>query len=485
MATRPHVVVVPYPNAGNIKPALQLAKLLHRHGVYITFVNTEHNHGRVQAAMRGDGAVLDSREGFRFETIPDGLSESDRAAPDIAQRLNVSMRTHCAAPLRDLLERLGREAGVPPVTRLLPTAPMVFAPVVARELGIPAMVLWCASAASLRATMSIRELEQRGYVPLKDESMLTNGYLETTIIDWIPGMLPMSLGDLMTFIRTTDPNDFWLSFSKSVVDNCTNADALILNTFHNLEADVLAAVRGDCRCVVYSIGPLGSLLRHGGAAATDDSVRVSLWKQEAACIAWLDTQEEQRSVVYVNFGSNTVLTPEQVAEFAWGLAASGHPFLWSIRENLAPGGVGALPPAFAAQTAGRGHVTTWCPQEQVLRHPAVGCFLTHNGWNSTCEGVAAGVPMVCWPGCMDQFANCKYACDVWAVGVRLDAEVRRDQVAERVREAMASEAMRASAGRWREAADAAAAGHGGSSYQNLLAMVTALHHGSTNSELSS
>ncbi|TVU03768.1 hypothetical protein EJB05_50676, partial [Eragrostis curvula] len=461
MATRPHVVVVPYPNAGNINPALQLAKLLHRHGVYITFVNTEHNHRRVQAAMGAGAAVLSSGEGFRFEAIPDGLSESDdRGAPDAGRRLCKSVTSPCAAAsLRDLVERLGREPGVPPVTCLLPTAPMsLFALGVARELGVPAMVFWCASAASLRATMSIRELEERGYVPLKDESMLTNGYLETTIIDWIPGMLPMSLGDLMTFIRTTDPNDFWLSFSKSMVDNCTNADALILNTFHNLEADVLAAVRGDCRCVVYSIGPLGSLLRHGGAAAADDSVRVSLWKQDAACIAWLDTQEEQRSVVYVNFGSNTVLTPEQ------GLAASGHPFLWSIRENLAPGGVWALPPAFAAETAGRGHVTTWCPQEQVLRHPAVGCFLTHNGWNSTCEGVAAGVPMVCWPGCMDQFANCKYACDVWAVGVRLDAEERRDQVAERVREG---------AGRWREAA---AAGHGGSSYQNLLAMVTALHH---------
>ena len=38
----------------------------------------------------------------------------------------------------------------------------------------------------------------------------------------------------------------------------------------------------------------------------------------------------------------------------------------------------------------------------------------------TCESLAAGVPMVCWPGFADQYTNCKYACEVWGVDVRLD-----------------------------------------------------------------
>ena len=144
---------------------------------------------------------------------------------------------------------------------------------------------------------------------------------------------------------------------------------------------------------------------------------LSLWKQDTECLTWLDTQEPS-SVVYANFGSLTVLTADQLAEFAWGLAASGHPFLWSIRDNLVPGanaglGLALLPPEFITATAGRCCLTTWCPQEQVLQHPAVGCFLTHNGWNSTCESVAAGVPMVCWPGFADQYTNCKCACEVF------------------------------------------------------------------------
>ncbi|KAM0879061.1 hypothetical protein ACQ4PT_034469 [Festuca glaucescens] len=138
MARPPHAVVVPYPGSGNINPALQLAKLLHHHGVYITFVNTEHNHRRVQAT-----------EGFRFEAIPDGLVEADRDAGDYDIGLSAATSHRCAEPLRDLVRRLNGMADVPLVTCLLPTALMSFALDVARELGLPSMVLWGGSAASL------------------------------------------------------------------------------------------------------------------------------------------------------------------------------------------------------------------------------------------------------------------------------------------------------------------------------------------------
>ncbi|KAF8739378.1 hypothetical protein HU200_013862 [Digitaria exilis] len=473
---RPHVVVVPYPGSGNINPALQIAKLLHSHGVYVTFVNTEHNHRRFQDTE--GAAAVQGRDGFRFEAIPDGLSEAERGKQDYGRGLAVSTSTLCAAPFRRVIERLNGTPGVPRVTCVLPTMLMSFALGVARELGIPTMAFWTGSAAALMTHMMLRDLQDRGYVPLKDESYLTNGYLDKTVIDWIPGMPPISLGDFSSFLRTTDPNDFGLRFNESEANNCTKAGALILNTFDALEADVLAALRAQYPRI-YTIGPQGSLLRHTlDDRATNDSssTGLSLWKQNAECLAWLDMQE-QRSVVYVNFGSHTVLSPEQLAEFAWGLAASGHSFLWSIRDNLVcgggGGGVAMLLLSFTDEMAGRCHLTSWCPQEQVLRHPAVGCFVTHSGWNSTCESVAAGVPMVCWPGFADQYTNCKYACDVWGVGVRLDAEVRREQVSEHVREVMASEEMRRSASKWKEEAETAVS-PGGSSFENLMSMVRAL-----------
>ena len=218
---------------------------------------------------------------------------------------------------------------------------------------------------------------------------MTNGYLEKTVIDWIPGMPPIRLGDFSSFLRTTDPNDFGLRFNESEANKCAKAGALILNTFDGLEADVLAALRAEYPRI-YTVGPLGSLLRQNldSAAAADDSTGLSLWKQDAECLAWLDAQERQRSVVYVNFGSHTVLTPEQLAEFAWGLAASGRPFLWSIRDDAVRGG--GLPPAFVAETAGRCRVTAWCPQEQVLLHPAVELDVREPR-RRRADGVLAGV----------------------------------------------------------------------------------------------
>jgi hypothetical protein len=175
---RPHAVVVPHPSSGNINPALQLAKLLHSHGLYITFVNTEDKHRRVQVT-EGAAALL-GRDGFRFEVIPDGLVEADRGKRKYDLALSMATTIHCAEPLRELVLRLNATPGVPPVTCLLPTALMSFALDVARELGIPTMVLWTCSAAALTAQMRLRELQGRGYLPLKGNNFNTRiilGYL--------------------------------------------------------------------------------------------------------------------------------------------------------------------------------------------------------------------------------------------------------------------------------------------------------------------
>ena len=106
-----------------------------------------------------------------------------------------------------------------------------------------------------------------------------------------------------------------------------------------------------------------------------------------------------------------------------------------------------------------------------------------------CESVTAGVPMVCWPGFADQFTNYKYACEVWGVGVRLDEEVRREQVATHVGEVMGCEEVQRRAARRKEEADSSTAcacpgGGSSSSCENLLSMVGSLMKSTPSSQIS-
>ncbi|WVZ58541.1 hypothetical protein U9M48_008807 [Paspalum notatum var. saurae] len=189
----------------------------------------------------------------------------------------------------------------------------------------------------------------------------------------------------------------------------------------------------------------------------------------AECKAWLD-KKPPHSVVYVAFGSIAAPSLHQLAEMAEGLYNSGKAFLWVLRGSE----TSKIPESFVGKVKERGLIVAWSPQLEVLAHHAIGCFVTHCGWNSTMEGLGIGVPMVAMPQWSDQPMNAKYIQDVWRVGVRArpDAEgvVRKDEVERCVREVMEGEksnGLRKNAMSWREKAKRAM-GEGGSSDRNIM-----------------
>ncbi|KAE8679985.1 7-deoxyloganetin glucosyltransferase [Hibiscus syriacus] len=194
---------------------------------------------------------------------------------------------------------------------------------------------------------------------------------------------------------------------------------------------------------------------------------------QSECIKWLDSKELE-SVIYVNFGSTAVTSPQHLIEVSWGLASSMQPFLWIIKPDLVEGEATILPPEFITGTKGRGLLASWCRQDEVLKRPSVGGFLSHMGWNSTIESISARVPMLCLPNFADQQTNTWLACTKLGICMEIDEDVKRDQVEMLARELIVGEKgieMKAKAielkKRAKEAFD-----HDGSSSRNLDNLLT-------------
>ncbi|XP_015880788.2 7-deoxyloganetin glucosyltransferase-like [Ziziphus jujuba] len=463
---KPHAICIPLPLQSHIKAMLKLAKLLYHRGFYITFINTEFNHKRFLKSLGPKS--LDGLPDFVFETIPDGLPPSDEdVTQDIPSLLESIRNNLMLPPFLDLLTRINQTSTAtssnPPVTCMVTDNIMgVFTVLAGEQLGIPVAMFISFSACGFLGLTQYPALIERGFAPLKDESYLTNGFLET-IIDWIPGMKDIRLRDLPTFFRTTDPQDIMFNFALEANKRYCKASAIVIHTFDALERDVLDALSSIMPPKFYAIGPL-QLLLNQMPEESFKQIGYSLWKEDSKCLQWLDTKPPN-SVVYVNFGSITIISQQQLVEFAMGLANSKKLFLWIIRPDLVVGKSAVLPPEFEDQVKETGLIASWCPQEQVLDHPSIGGFLTHCGWNSILESLSAGVPMLCWPFFGDQQTNCRFICNEWSVGMEIDNDVKRDEVEKLVRELVEGEKgkeLKTKAMEWKKLAHEATSPHGSS-----------------------
>ncbi|KAK9677634.1 hypothetical protein RND81_11G157000 [Saponaria officinalis] len=459
-----HIVCIPAPAQGHINPMFKLAKLLHSRGFYITFVHTEFNYTRLL-----NSSTIQNLDDFKFVTIPDGLPpENKRGVLDLPELCRSLLSPGPRNAVKTLLMKLGKFSDVPPITCVITDAHTTFTYEVGEELGIKVMVLYTTSACGALGFLHYDELIKRGIFPLKDESYLTNGFLDTSV-DWIPGLLDgAKLKHLPSFMRTTDPHDIMFHFSIASVNQAIKSKSIIMNTFDDLEGQVLEEIKAKIPNLC-TIGPLNMLCQQSNL----QNFGSNLWEEDTSCLTWLD-KRSPNSVIYVNYGSLTILTRAQLEEFAWGLANSKQCFLWVIRNDLINGDPKILSNEYMEAIRDRGLVSGWCPQEKVLKHPSVGAFLTHCGWNSIVESISEGVPMVCWPFFADQQTNCFYACEEWGMGAEIgEGELKRGRVEEVVRDVMVGDKgkeIREKAMEWKKKAQDATT-LGGSSHNNFEKLV--------------
>ncbi|CAL5061079.1 unnamed protein product [Urochloa decumbens] len=237
------------------------------------------------------------------------------------------------------------------------------------------------------------------------------------------------------FVLREDPGALVSERDRLLLSLARSSGFVAVKTCAEIERpymDYLSELLGGKEIV--PVGPL--LVDDSGGGDTAGTERV---------MRWLDGQEPG-SVVLASFGSEYFMSEQQIAEMARGLDLSGVPFVWVLRfpktsaggedddDDGHAGAARALPRGFAPT---RGLVLEgWAPQRRILSHGACGAFLTHCGWSSVMESLAAGVPMVALPLHIDQPLGANLAADLGAaarVPQERFGEFRAEDVASAVR----------------------------------------------------
>ncbi|KAK4359201.1 hypothetical protein RND71_021430 [Anisodus tanguticus] len=426
-----HVVMLPFPVQGHVKPMLMLAEVLCHAGFRISFVNTDHIHDIILGNI-DKSSFLSQFPGFCFLSIPDGLSpEHPRDISSIIE-LFTSINSMGKIMFRDLIISLLRQEDLDDKETwqapccIIADGIMSLAIDVGEELEIPVITFRTYSATCTWVYFHLEKLIEQREIPVLEGNEDIDG-----LVTCIPELEKVLRRRDLPSICKCEIDHPTLKFFLEQTSKMKKASGLILNTFEDLEAPIIRQLH-SIYSKVYTIGPLQALLKSqlAGSPPIAAPATGSLRQEDRTCISWLDRQPA-KSVIYVSFGSVVVMSRDQILEFWHGLINSGKPFLWVIRPDLVFGD--GLPEEIMCPTNERGYVVSWAPQVEVLAHCAVGGFLTHSGWNSTLESITVGLPMICWPLIVDQKVNSRCVSDIWRVGLDMKDSCDRSTVEKMVR----------------------------------------------------
>ncbi|CAO2173211.1 unnamed protein product [Urochloa humidicola] len=463
-AAEPHVLLVPYPAQGHMLPLLDLAALLAARGLAVNVAVTSGNAPLLDPLLAACPSVGTVTLPFPSSPLlPAGCGENTRDLPAHLFRPFMVSLAALRAPLLDWCSTQSQHGRS--VTAIVSDFFTGWTQLLAAELGVPHVTFSPSPALHLAMSHALWR-----HLPSRRVSGDTNAD-EAVAFPEIPGSPSIPWRQLSgLFLQYVAGDEVSEAIRQLFLWNL-GSDIFVTNTFEALEAAYLERPLPDLASRrVLAVGPLSD----AAAASTTSGDRGGKPAVSAASVsAWLDAFPDG-SVVYVSFGTQKALSPPQAACVADALArASSAAFVWVARRDT------AVPEGFEAATASRGMVVRgWAPQVEVLRHRAVGWFLTHCGWNSVLEAAAAGVAMLAWPMGADQFTGARILAEAGvAVPVAEGADAVPD--AERLASAIAAavgkegETVRErAAGLGRKAA--AAVGEGGSSRRDLEELVRML-----------
>uniref|UniRef100_K3YEW9 Glycosyltransferase n=1 Tax=Setaria italica TaxID=4555 RepID=K3YEW9_SETIT len=420
-----HVILAPFPAQGHFAAFLTLAGRLHaaRPSVVITLVSTP---GKV-AALRTSASAA-AVPFLRFHALPFSPEEHGLpAGADSADAIHVRY-------FLKLFQSTGGRRRAPAACVVVADPFLAWTTAVARRLGARHAFFVSCGAVGSAVFHSLWKHLPHLRAPGADAFVLPDHPEVNVYGSQLPRHLLLGDG--------TDP---WSVFYRQQILLGYGTDALLVNTtdtgrelgfspgclcnrdkrsrlWEEFEPAGLRMLRRTMGVPVLPIGPLVRVpIQHTSHREPDsDSI-----------VRWLDARNKS-SVLYISFGSQNSLRPEQMMELAAALELTGRPFVWTIRPPMVlddtNGNTGTvtsdkwLPEGFEERMSANDTgllVHGWAPQLSILAHASTSAFLSHCGWNSVLESVAHGMPVLGWPLQGDQFFNCKMLEQEWGACVEV------------------------------------------------------------------
>ncbi|KAM5581609.1 UDP-glycosyltransferase 90A1-like [Rosa sericea] len=455
---RRHVVLFPFMSKGHTIPLLHLSRLLLSRGLAVTIFTTPANRPFIDQFLSGASAAsvvdIPFPQNIHPE-IPAGVESTDKLS-SVAERLFYPFALATKHMQDDFEKALG---SLPRVSFMVSDSFLWWTLDSATKFGFPRLAFYGFNNYAGSVT---RFVAQNGLLhgPESDNELIT-----LTRFPWIK----ITKEDFGSSFRNHSPEGS--EFLMNVVGAVGNSFGVVTNSFYELEpvfVDYWNTESSPSKS--WNVGPLCQLKPKPVLVLQDDK---PVW------IEWLDKKKVHGSrVLYVAFGTQAVISSEQLQEIANALEKSDVNFLWVIRKKES---YTWWDSEFEERVRGRGMVVSeWVDQTEILNHESVEGFLSHCGWNSAMEAICAGVPILAWPMMAEQPLNARMVVEEIKVGLRVetcDGSVRGfvkaeglEKMVKKLMEGQEGEVVRKKVKEVGEVARKAVE-EGGSSWQTLQSLI--------------
>ncbi|KAJ7981783.1 UDP-glycosyltransferase [Quillaja saponaria] len=390
-----HIAMFPWLAIGHMTPLLHLANELAKRGHTITYFLPKKAQLQLQHLNLYPNLIT-----FHTLTIPhvDGLPPGTETASDIPIHL-CTFLTEASDLTQDQVEL----AFIAKKPNFVIHDNVHWMPQFVKQFGIKSICYHAVSAASVAIVFVPGfNLPKDRPITKEDLSQPPPGYPSSKVV-----LLEHESPALMMISQPLGKN---MTFYERMIKAKKESDAIAMRTCQEFEGKLCEYIATQYQKPVFLTGPV----------LPGEDTKTPL---EDRWANWLGGFNPG-SVVFCAFGSQFILEKDQFQELVLGFELTGLPFLIVLKPPTGCATIEeALPEGFEERVKGRGVVYGgWVKQPLILKHPSVGCFVSHCGFGSMWESLMSDCQIVLVPLLWDQILNTRQLAEELEIAVEVERE---------------------------------------------------------------